>query len=232
MVYSGVQYCIWINKVKEKMMKKKLLGFYDYTVILTYCGMLLSFFGILRVIGQDYWNAAFCLMLAGVCDMFDGAVASTKERTVSEKRFGVQIDSLSDLIGFGVLPAVFVYMISGKNPFVGLISSLFVLSALIRLAYFNVLEEERQRQTEESRKSYLGVPVTVIALFLPALFLLYDHRLCKNVLCFPILLFFMGIAFLLPVEIKKPGIIGKVGIVILGIFEALGMILFMGWDAI
>ncbi len=42
----------------------------------------------------------------------------------------------------------------------------------------------------------------------------------------------MGIAYLLPVEIKKPGIIGKAGIIILGIFEALGMILFMGWDAI
>ncbi len=47
--------------------------------------------------------------------------------------------------------------LSGWQP------ALFALCALIRLAYFNVLEEERQRQTTESRKSYLGVPVTAIA---------------------------------------------------------------------
>ena len=48
------------------MMKKKLLGYYDYTVILTYCGMLSAFVGILRLLSQDYWNAVVCLMVAGV----------------------------------------------------------------------------------------------------------------------------------------------------------------------
>lgn len=212
-------------------MKKRLLGYYDYTVVLTYCGMLFAFFGLMRAIGQDYWNAVLCLMLSGVCDMFDGAVASTKERSEREKRFGIQIDSLSDLVSFGVLPAVFVYMISGENALVGLISSLFVLCALIRLAYFNVLEEERQRQTGESRKSYLGVPVTTVAVLLPALYLLYDCHFCKNILWYPLFLICMGVGFLLPVEIKKPGIIGKAGLILLGILEALGMLLLMGWDA-
>ena len=213
-------------------MKKKILGYYDYTVILTYCGMLFAFFGILRVISQDYWNAVVCLMLAGVCDMFDGAVASTKKRDEREKRFGIQIDSLSDLISFGVLPAVFVYMISERSVLVGWISSLFVLCALIRLAYFNVLEEDRQRETCEKRKSYLGVPVTTVAVFLPALYLMYDYHLCRRLLWYPILLICMGVGYLLPVEIKKPGIIGKVGFFLLGILEVLGMILFMGWDAV
>ena len=96
-------------------MKKKLLGYYDYTVILTYCGMLFSVRGILRVIGHDYFRTVLYLMIAGLCDMFDGAVAATKKRTVNEKKFGIQIDSLSDLVGFGVLPAVFVYMICGQS---------------------------------------------------------------------------------------------------------------------
>lgn len=213
-------------------MKKKFLGYYDYTVILTYCGMLFAFFGILQVIGQNYWNAVICLMVAGVCDMFDGAVAATKKRTDSEKRFGIQIDSLSDLVSFGILPGILVYMISEKNTYIGVIASLFVLCALIRLAYFNVLEEERQRQTSEKRKSYLGVPVTTIAVLLPAVYLLYDFKICKNTLCFPILLILMGIGYLSPVEIKKPGAIGKIGIILLGILEAIGMFLFMGWDAI
>lgn len=213
-------------------MKKKLLGFYDYTVVLTYCGMLIAFFGILRVISQDYLRAVLCLLLAGVCDMFDGAVASTKDRKECEKNFGIQIDSLSDLISFGVLPALFVYMISDKDVLVALISSLFVLCALIRLAYFNMLETERQRQTAEKRTSYLGVPVTVIAVFLPAVYLMYGHHICKSILGFPILLALMGIGYLLPVEIKKPGILGKAVLIFLGVMEALEMLFSMGLAAV
>lgn len=213
-------------------MKKKLLGYYDYTVVLTYCGMLCAFCGILRIINEDYWDAVFCLLLSGVCDMFDGTIAATKMRMDNEKKFGIQIDSLSDLISFGVFPGLFVYMISGKNIFVGLIGALFVLCALIRLAYFNVQEEERQKKTGERRKSYLGVPVTTIAVFLPGIYLLYDYRICRSIACFPVLLILMGIGYLLPVEIKKPGFLGKAGIVIVGIFEVLGMLFFMGWDTV
>lgn len=164
--------------------------------------------------------------------MFDGAVAATKTRTESEKRFGIQIDSLSDLISFGVFPGIFVYIISGKQTPVGVIAALFVLCALIRLAYFNVLEEERQRMTSEKRESYLGVPVTTIAILLPAVYLLYDHRLLKNLICFPVLLLLTGTGYLLPVEIKKPGVLGKAGILILGIAEAIVMLFFMGVDIV
>lgn len=206
-------------------MRKKLIGYYDYTVILTYCGMLSAFLGILQIVEQNFWTSILFLMIAGVCDMFDGAVASTKVRTDSERRFGIQIDSLSDLISFGVFPALFVYLITGRDIFAGMAAA-FVLCALIRLAYFNVLEEERQRTTEEKRKSYLGVPVTTIAVLLPAVYLLYDHGICRNTVCFPVLLLLMGIGYVLPVEIKKPGLSGKAGILIVGIFEVLGMLLF------
>lgn len=206
-------------------MKKRVLGYYDYTVILTYFGMLFAFQGILRALGEQYGGALVCLMLAGVCDMFDGAVASTKDRTPNEKKFGIQIDSLSDLISFGVLPGVFVYVICGGKTTIGLVSSAFVLCALIRLAFFNVLEEERQSQTTEKRKSYMGVPVTTIAVLLPLVYMLYDYNVFKNVICFPILLVAMGIGFLSNIEIKKPGTVGKICIIILGILEIAGIIM-------
>lgn len=233
MVHFGIQLFVWNDRVKEKEnMKRNTIGYYDYTVVLTYGGMLCAFFGILQVLSRHYWAAVLLLLAAGVCDMFDGAVASTKARTDAEKKFGIQIDSLSDLISFGVFPGVFVYVISGKNLFAGMISGLFVLCALIRLAYFNVLEEERQKTTLEKRKSYLGVPVTTIAVFLPAVYLLYDRRICENPACFPLLLLMMGIGYLLPVEIKKPGLSGKVGLIVLGAFEAIGMLFFAGWGAL
>lgn len=213
-------------------MKKRLLGYYDYTVVLTYCGMLFAFYGILCVLEQNFWRALFCLMLSGVCDMFDGTVAATKDRTEKEKCFGIQIDSLSDLISFGVLPGIFVYVLCGQSRMAGIVAAAFVLCALIRLAYFNVLEAERQRQTTEKRKSYLGVPVTTVAVLLPALYLLYDRQICRRVVCFPLLLLLTGIGYILPVEIKKPGALGKIGLFLLGVLEVLAMIFFMGWDAV
>ena len=86
-----------------------MLGIYNYTVILTYLGMLSGFGGILCAFERRVDLALLCLIVSGVCDVFDGKVASTKkDRSRSEKRFGIQIDSLSDLVCFGVLPAVIV----------------------------------------------------------------------------------------------------------------------------
>ena len=213
-------------------MKKGLLGYYNYTVVLTYLGMLSAFVGILMVINKDFAAAIVCLMVAGVCDMFDGMVAATKERDEREKRFGIQIDSLSDLISFGVFPALFVYTFLEYTMAAGFIASFYVLAALIRLAYFNVLEEERQQKTTERRKVYLGLPVTTIALLLPAVHIAFDCDVFKNEMVYLVLLTFVMVGFVSPFEIKKPNALGKIGMVILGILEVLGVLFLMGWDSV
>ena len=206
---------------------KKLLGYYNYTVVLTYIGMLAAFYGIIRAIACDFRGSIFCLLVAGVCDMFDGLVASTKKnRSVSEKNFGIQIDSLSDLISFGVMPGIFVYMISGKIPAVGVISALFTLCALIRLAYFNILEEERQKTETTARKVYLGVPVTTIALILPAAYLVYGSGVWEQMMLFPVVLFVTSVGFIIPVNIKKAKTLGKILILLIGLAEFFGLIFF------
>ena len=84
-----------------------MLGVYDYTVILTYISVLSASTGIFVTLtgpGHPYIGMVF-LLLCGLCDTFDGKVARTKRnRTKLQKDFGVQIDSLSDLVAFGVLP--------------------------------------------------------------------------------------------------------------------------------
>ena len=168
-------------------MKNKAVGFYDYTVILTYAGMLFSFFGIMRVIEQDYHMAVLCLLAAGICDMFDGTIAGTKDRDIDEKRFGVQIDSLSDLISVGVFPALFSYMIAGRHIAAAWISALFALSALIRLAYFNVLSEKHRTSVNpEVSDGFIGLPVTTIAILLPVVYLLYDEQRIRSTFSFSI----------------------------------------------
>lgn len=204
-------------------MEHKKIGYYDYTVVLTYIGMLSAVSGIFMVMNQNYIMAVILLMAAGLCDMFDGAVASTKKRSVSENRFGIQIDSLSDLISFGVLPAVFVYQLSGRKVHCGIISALFILAALIRLAFFNVLEEERQSIDPGSKSFFLGVPVTMIAIILPIVYTLFVKCLLKHTFWFTLMLVVTGIGFITPVKIKKPESLGKVIILVIGIAEVAGI---------
>ena len=118
--------------------KTGLIGFYNYTVVLTYIGMWIGFLGVMLAIKDRYVGSLICLMLAGVCDMFDGTIASTKkDRTRDERTFGIQIDSLSDIICFGVLPAVWVFCVTPKISVAFIAIFVFILCGLIRLAYFN-----------------------------------------------------------------------------------------------
>lgn len=194
--------------------KPGLLGFYNYTVVLTYTGLLVAFAGICLALNGCIFGAVVCLMVAGLCDTFDGAIAATRERTRPEKRFGIQIDSLCDLVCFGVLPALLVGAVNDRSLISDIICGLYVLCALIRLAYFNVLEEERQEQTEQRRKSYLGLPVTTIALLIPIAFLADGVKWSGLVL-----LAVVGIAFLLPFQIPKPSRMGQLALVVLGVLE-------------
>ena len=84
-----------------------MLGVYDYTVILTYISLWISIGGMMLSLNGHLDLAVLCLALSGLCDMFDGKIARTKkDRTEIEKRFGIQIDSLCDIVCFGVGPTI------------------------------------------------------------------------------------------------------------------------------
>lgn len=151
----------------------KFIGFYNYTVILTYISLFSGVFGIGAAANGRVGLAVICLMFSGFCDMFDGAVARTKkDRTEDEKNFGIQLDSLCDVICFGVLPAVILYF-SGVKTFLGIIILLcYVLCGLIRLAFFNVLETKRQTVEDGCAKGYRGLPITMASAILPIFYFL------------------------------------------------------------
>lgn len=56
-----------------------MIGFYDYTVILTYISLLCSVFGITQAIDGRFRTAIVCLAISGLCDMLDGKIARTKK---------------------------------------------------------------------------------------------------------------------------------------------------------
>ena len=148
-----------------------MIGFYDYTVVLTYISFTSSIIGIFcAVTGHPKW-AVFCLALSGLCDMFDGKIARTKKnRTEDEKQFGIQIDSLCDVVCFGVFPIVLCYELGMRRIYSMAILVLYGLAGVIRLGYFNVMETKRQQETSENRKYYQGLPITSMSVVLPLLF--------------------------------------------------------------
>lgn len=219
-----------------------LLGVYNYTVLLTYIGMLFSFAGIHFVFSnsdRSFILALLCLMVSGVMDMFDGKVASTKkDRTPSEKLFGIQIDSMADIISYGVFPSLIVYKLAIgdaqypiEHPWqargVICICAIYLLCALIRLSYFNVDEMERQNKTAESRHEYKGLPVTSIAIILPAVFIVtyFTGSSRPPIEAAAVLLIFMAFAFIMPFKIIKPGLIGKIIMILIGLVELVLLLL-------
>lgn len=183
-----------------------MLGVYDYTVILTYISLMVSIGGMLFSLNGDCRMALVCLTISGLCDMFDGKVARTKkDRTEVEKRFGIQIDSLADIVCFGVSPAILCYRM-GMRGLTGVAILLFyVLAGLIRLAWFNVSEEVRQDETEEKRKYYQGLPITSMAVLLPLL-AVFKPMLGKRefMLSLHTLVLLVGLLFITNFKFRKP----------------------------
>ena len=183
-----------------------MIGFYDYTVIMTYISVVSSMIGIFCAVTDHISAAVCCLAFSGLCDMFDGKIARTKKnRTEEEKCFGIQIDSLADIVCFGILPIVLGFKL-GMYHIYGIAILLFYgLAGLIRLAWFNVSEEVRQDETEEKRKYYQGLPITSMAVLLPLL-AVFKPMLGKRefMLSLHALVPLVGLLFITNFKFRKP----------------------------
>lgn len=180
-----------------------MIGFYNYTVILTYIGLVSSVFGMFAAFSRRPELAVICLIISGICDMFDGKIARTMDRTKDEKRFGIQIDSLCDLISFGILPVSIGISVTGFKLSYGIVYTFYVLAAVIRLAYYNVTEENRQDEESGERQYYEGLPVTNITLIVPVLFLIRRFVGQFFPIVYEIVIFIVGCAFIISFKVKK-----------------------------
>lgn len=217
-----------------------MIGFFDYTTTLTYASLISAVLGIaFSFSGAGHpFIGSFFLLFCGLCDAFDGKVARTKKnRTEREKNFGIEIDSLTDIVAFGILPGCICigkwrrYMLENKSAvgedydfLVYTIVAIYALAAMIRLAYFNVTEMERQKTEDGARKTYTGLPVTSAALIFPTIMSIY-YIIGKNIL--PVYLAAMLIvafAFLAKFHLPKPGLRGILIMVGIGLAECITLL--------
>ena len=224
-----------------------MIGFYNYTEFLTYLSAISAGLGILISLngsGHPYLGVFF-LMFSGLCDAFDGKVARTKkDRSVRENKFGIQIDSLSDIIAFGVLPACIGDAMIRVCPkiseitritkdvkftfptviFLFAILIIYILASLIRLAYFNVLEEERQKVETGVRKTYIGLPVTSAAIVFPTVLLVQYITPVDLTALYFIVMFVMAFLFVSKIKVPKPGMKGILIFIGIGMIEFVALI--------
>lgn len=143
-------------------------GIYILPNSLTLCGMFCGFYAILASYKADFVIAAWAILIANIFDGLDGWVARL---TNSTTKFGVELDSLSDLVAFGVAPAVLIYSWA-LQPFGRLgwgAAFIFVICGALRLARYNV-----QMGTKES-KAFTGLPIPGAGTVMASLVLFYHE---------------------------------------------------------
>ena len=182
------------------------IGKFNRTVIVTYLSIVAFLIGAYFALFEGNIAAAIiCLVASGICDTFDGKIARMcKNRTEEQKEFGIQIDSLADVIAFTVSPLVIFYGYILKydvdiHPILTVTaSSALILCGITRLAYFNIVA------ANGPVKYYSGLPVTLTSAIFPILYLL-DNCLSHVAFAYTYLIaiFVVSLLFVLNFKIKK-----------------------------
>lgn len=142
-----------------------------------------------------YEYAAWLILLALIFDGLDGRVARMTKTT---SKFGVEFDSLADIVSFGVAPAMLLYQYCGLDygRFGMVVSGLYVVFGAIRLARFNVTTSEIEPSV------FIGVPIPTAAIFVSILILLYEKYTLDMYI--PLLLATLFVAVLMVSNIRYP----------------------------
>lgn len=177
-----------------------MLGKYNRSVILTYIGVGCSLVGIFFVMAGSLTPAILCLVLAGICDLFDGVIARRCERTDEEKAFGMQIDSLADVVSFLAFPAVLSYVLCEPLGWIAAVTAgLYILAGIIRLAWFNIHADK-----EHPVAWFEGLPVTYASLVISAFYVAFTLLKAELPVIWCILFLGMAVLFILRIKIPKP----------------------------
>lgn len=205
------------NLEDSSVMKKiRLIGVYDYTVVLTYISLVITLVGISLAIEGVFAPLFFAWRCPAyvICSMARLREAK-RIRTDREKMFGVQIDSLCDCVCFGVFPAMICYLMGVRGALGWFCIGYYTICGVIRLAFFNVLEIERQQNEDGANHYYHGLPITTVAIVLPLIFVV---QMVLNNTTFLVLLHVMlltvGTLFVVDFKLRKPGNLVLTGIVV------------------
>jgi len=157
-----------MSEPRESRSESMRRGIYILPNLFTTGSLFAGFYGMVAGVSGDFRTAAIWIFAALICDGLDGKVARA---TGTTSKFGVEYDSLADLVAFGVAPGLLMYFWALK-PFgrLGWLAAfLFVVCGALRLARFNV-----QVETVESKR-FTGLPIPAAASMVAATVLFFHH---------------------------------------------------------
>lgn len=181
------------QRESETIMRGKTFDSRILPCIFTLANLLFGFLAIIFAFDNALRIASAMVMLSVLMDSLDGKVA---RKFKANSDFGKELDSLSDVISFGLAPAVLVYVFVLQTflPFWGIwIAAFFPMCGAVRLARFNLLP---------STDYFVGVPITFAGGFM-ALLLLFVDRIPWQV--YPTSMLVMGILMVSSVQVPKLG---------------------------
>lgn len=143
---------------------------------------------------SEWEYAVFCILISALLDMFDGKIARFLDQSSA---FGLELDSLSDLVCFGVAPSVVLYLAALQQ--VGKVGwgvcMFYTICCAMRLARFNVAHVNSEQISDLDRKYFVGIPSpagAVVALFPLVLFFETESFITVKPCCVAFFLMFSG----------------------------------------
>lgn len=185
------------------MSKKRamFLGYLNVPNLMTFTGLTAALLACSLSQQGELGLALICLMAAGIFDLFDGVIARKIQQSEDTAMFGKQIDTISDMACFGLVPVIIAMHTGLSGPLDFILQVFYVCSAAMRLGYFNVYG----MSIHEKSKYFTGLPVTYAALIFPVVFIsmkVVEPTMAYNIIrtCFVS----VGVLFVLKIKVVKP----------------------------
>lgn len=178
-----------------------IIGEFGKFVYVTYLGLLFAMIAIYCFLQGQLAYGMMAFIISGICDLFDGRAANLFERTAYQKRYGIEIDSLCDMVNFAAVPAILIFTQVTHPLWAMVLAVIYVLAAVTRLATFNA----QAKIGEADGDYFIGLPVTYSALIFPVSYLVVEYLapgFYGNIL--PVLVLVVAYLFVMKRRIPKP----------------------------
>ena len=220
------------DSLLRRMRKQRLKSIAILPSLITILNGVCGFAAIVFAGRSEFAKAGYMILLAMIADMLDGRVARMSKSTSS---FGGQLDSLCDIISFGIAPAFLTLEILEYKlglvelpggvenfllRFIWLVAAVYISCTAIRLARFNVENEE----DESAHMSFIGLPTPAAAGVIVSLVIFHQETLleliqntqstpvltfCENAIVYILPFLLLGIAILMVSRIRYPHILNQ-----------------------
>lgn len=190
-------------KTKRFKMIKEIL---DPANVLTYIGLITAVLGMEFCYYEKVSYAIVCLIICGICDGFDGTFARKFRKPGNDhgKKYGIELDSLVDIVSSGVFPVMVCISMGFDKCYEIIIYCWFIICGVTRLAYYNVT-------VEDDGRNFTGVPITFSTILLPLLYIF-----TKNEFIYVGSMLVLSIAYITDFKIKKFNLREKIIVSIVG----------------